>query len=86
MKNIAVEKGLTNIKDYLSQLGYNVSEFDTNHRTDSSYFDQFDCVITAGLDDNMMGIDDTTTKVPMINANGLTEKDVKNLLDQSMKS
>lgn len=83
MKNIGVEKGLGTVKDYLSNNGYKVQEIDTQMKSGSS-LSNFDALVVTGLDDNFMGIDDTSTKVPIFKAEGLSPEDVKKMLDNNI--
>jgi len=39
MKNIAVQKGLTHVINYLKSAGYRVFEFDTSQKNRSDFFD-----------------------------------------------
>lgn len=74
-KIIAIEDGLTNVKQYLQQQGYTVQTIESN-----SDADQFDAVIVTGLNNNFLGLTDTYTKLPVIEASGLTPQEIhKNL-------
>jgi len=75
MTKIGVEESLTDIQQALSEQGYNVSQL--KHTADVANMDYDFCVVT-GLDTNVMGIQDTTTKASIIEANGLTANDIVN--------
>jgi hypothetical protein len=85
MKNIGIQKELSTIRDYLKNCGYNVNEVDTTNLTSSTTLQSFDAVVVSGVGDNLMGIDDTETKMPVINADGLTPADVKDQLDRTLR-
>ena len=81
MKKVAVEKGLGDVEQYLSNQGYSVQEFERNSIENSSFYNRFDAVVVTGESMNVMGFEDTKTKVPQIIADGLTAEEVKNQLD-----
>lgn len=81
MKNIAIQRDLTPIKNYLCDNGYNVQEFDGNAENATKIKD-IDAIVITGLDNNVMGIHDTSTKVPIINADGKTPEDIRKTLDE----
>ena len=81
MKKVAVEKGLGDVEQYLSNQGYSVQEFERNSIENSSFYNGFDAVVVTGESMNVMGFEDTKTKVPQIIADGLTAEEVKNQLD-----
>jgi galactitol-specific phosphotransferase system IIB component len=85
MKNIGIQKELSTVRDYLKNNGYNVYEVDTTNITSDTTLKSFDAVVVSGANDNLMGIDDTSTKMPVINADGLTPTDIKDQLDRALK-
>lgn len=82
MKKIAVEKGLNPLKSYLHQEGYNVREFDSTKKNAATVLNKFDAVIVTGTNSNFMGIQNADCSATVINANGLTPKDVKSQLER----
>ncbi|SHJ52157.1 Uncharacterised protein family (UPF0180) [Geosporobacter subterraneus DSM 17957] len=72
MKRVAVEKSLGNVRNYLKEKGFTVTDLDQA----KNYLDGFDAVVVSGQDDNFMGIHDTSTKAPVINARGMDVEDV----------
>ena len=84
MKKVAVEKGLSDVEQYLSQQGYNVQQFERNSVEKGSFYNKFDAVVVTGESMNVMGYEDTVTKVPQVVADGLTAEEVKNQLDSKM--
>lgn len=72
MKKVAVEKSLGNVRNYLQEKGFTVTDLDTARDS----LNGFDAVVVSGQDDNFMGIHDTSTKAPIINARGMDVEDV----------
>jgi len=72
LKNIAVEQGLENVSEYLSNQGLNVSNLDRNN------LNNYDAIVVSGQDDDFMGIKNAATKAPVINATGQTPVDIYN--------
>lgn len=81
VKKVAVEKGLKDLEQYLSNEGYSVKEFEMNSVENSSFYDQFDAVVITGGSVNVMGYEDTMTKAPQIIADGLTAEEIKSQID-----
>jgi len=81
---IAVEKDLTPVKDYLSHKGYRVDCIDFNQQ-DSAKLKGYDAIVVTGLNSNVLGIEDTSTKSVVINADGLTPEQVASELEQSKR-
>jgi galactitol-specific phosphotransferase system IIB component len=84
VKKVAVEKGLGDVEQYLSNQGYSVKEFEMNSTENTSFYDQFDAVVITGGSVNVMGYQDTMTKVPQIIADGLTAEEIKKEIDNKM--
>lgn len=78
MARIAVEDGLTQVKDELSSQGYQIMNLNENNAADC------DCCVVSGMDDNMMGMAETVTKAPVINADGMTAQQVAEQVNQRM--
>ena len=84
MKKIGVQKGLSTIANYLNAEGFSVEILGEDLQDNPAKCDNFDAIVTAGYNTDMMGISDTTTKVPIIDANGLTQEEVKNMIQQKV--
>ena len=82
MKKIGVERGLSTIADYLSSQGYSVEILGENLQSNVEKCNNLDVIITADYNTDMMGFSDTSTKVPIINASGLTQEEIKNMIEQ----
>lgn len=80
MAKIAVDPSLSNIQQALRDKGYEVVEL--KNETDSQNCDL--CVVT-GLDSNVMGIQDTSTKASFIDANGMTADQVCQEIDHKLQ-
>lgn len=85
MKKIGVEKGLSNVVDYLTGEGYTVEVLSESIDNNISKLGSLDAIVTAGYNTDMLGISDTETKAPVINARGLTPEEVKNMLENQVK-
>lgn len=86
MKHIAVEKGLGNISDYLSDYGYEIYEIDAAQKDNKDFIVGFDAVVLTGLNTNFIGVQDTYGNAPIIEAKGLSPKDVKDAIERSIKA
>ncbi|WP_274362558.1 YkuS family protein [Paenibacillus thermotolerans] len=69
MAKVAVENSLGNIKDALHNSGYEVMDMSGN-------LEACDCCVISGEDKNMMGMTDRATQASVINAQGMTEDEV----------
>ncbi|HOB90697.1 MAG: YkuS family protein [Bacillota bacterium] len=75
MHKIGVDRELLPVRDFLRNAGYEVAELDM---ADSEAIRGFDAVVVSGLRRNMLGIQDTTNQVPIIDAAGMTPREVLN--------
>jgi len=71
MPKIGVEASLSNIKQVLQEKGYEVVEL--KQESDAA---NCDCCVVSGLDSNVMGMHDTVTQAPVIEAKGLSAEEV----------
>jgi hypothetical protein len=71
MARVGVEQSLTDIQQALREKGYDVVEL--KQESDAQ---NCDCCVVTGLDSNVMGMSDTSTKASVIEANGLTADEV----------
>ncbi|MFU0799481.1 MAG: YkuS family protein [Xylanivirga thermophila] len=85
MKNIAVQRGLKPVSEYLSHAGYKVFEFDSRQKDDKDFLDGFDAVVMTGMDDNLLGIQDTINNVPFIEARGMTPEEIKETIEKRIQ-
>lgn len=77
-KKVAIEANLSNIRNYLSQQGYDCVQLNEQ----SASAQGCAAIVISGADKNLMGIQDVTTQCPVINADGLTPQDVAARLQQ----
>lgn len=82
MKKIGVEKGLSNVVDYLTNEGYSVEVLSESIDDNIPKLGRYDAIVTAGYNTDMMGISDTETKAPVIDASGLTPQEVKSAIEE----
>ncbi|MFC4617180.1 YkuS family protein [Camelliibacillus cellulosilyticus] len=71
MPKIAVEESLTDVREALEDMGYDVVPL----RTEADAKDCDCCVVTGG-DMNVMGIQDIVTEGSVIDARGLSADDI----------
>jgi hypothetical protein len=74
MKRVAIESGLTPIREYLSREGFQVE--DLNNSTANQNQGQYSAILISGKDRNMMGMEDIVHNCPVINCDGLTPEQV----------
>ncbi|OPJ59644.1 YkuS family protein [Clostridium oryzae] len=84
MKKIGVEKGLSTIADYLNTQGYSTEILSEDLKSNVGKYQNYDAIVTADYNTDMMGFSDTSSKVPVINASGMTQEEVKNMLQQKI--
>lgn len=82
MKKVAVQKGLSSIKNYLSEEGYTVKEFDNRKKNAGNFLDKYDAVVVTGENQDIMGAADTISSTPIIEANGMTGEEVKDQIEK----
>lgn len=84
MKKIGIEKGLTPVRDFLASKGYSVSEIDLGSKG-ADTLGSFDAIVVTGLNDNVMGIQTTSTKAPIIEAYGMKPEDIQMAIEREIK-
>lgn len=81
MKKIGLEMGLNELGDYLKSEGYSVEVMSESIDRNVSKLNSFDAIVTTDQNTDMLGYSDTETKIPVINASGLTPMEIKSRLD-----
>lgn len=76
MKKIGVEKGLANVASHLIRNGYTVEMLSGSIDDNMEKLSGYDCIVSSGVNTDMLGISDTATKAPVINAKGLSPTEV----------
>lgn len=82
MHKIAVEKGLTPVREYLEDHGYSVETIEFGDQIEAQN-DDYDAIVLTGLNNNSLGINETFTNAPIINATGMTPEEVHEQLQQA---
>jgi Uncharacterised protein family (UPF0180). len=85
VKNIGVERDLTNVSDYLSRQGYNVEEIDPHQKNVKDFIDGFDAVVVTGIDGDIMGIQDTMAKTSIIEAKGMSPQEIQREIERRIQ-
>ncbi len=80
MKRVAVEKSLSNVKDYLKEQGYDVESLENN----KDKINSFDAIVVTGQNSNFLGMHDTSTNGTVVYAKGLTPEDVHKELQRTL--
>lgn len=73
---VAIEKGLSPVKELLEQSGYRVVGLE------DVALQSVDAIVVRGSDDNMTGRQDSKSRAPVIEATGLTPEEVRAELDR----
>lgn len=72
MKTIAVEQGLSPVKQYLCSQGCKVVDV----QNDNSLSQGASVMVVTGSDKNLMGMQSVTQNIPIISADGLSPEEV----------
>jgi hypothetical protein len=83
MKKVAVQNGLNTISDYLCSEGYTVTEFDNRKKNAGNFYNKYDAVVVTGENQNVMGIEDSSSTSTIINATGMTAQEIKARIEES---
>lgn len=76
IKRVAIENNLDNVKEYLEKKGISVEMFDDTQLLNAAGIGRYDAVIISGGNKNFLGIEDITTNIPVIDARGMTPKEI----------
>lgn len=82
MKKIAVQKGLTPVQEYLEDQGYEVETIESDIFTKAQNED-YDAIVLTGMSKDFLGMQDTATKAPVIDATGMTPEEVYEQISQA---
>lgn len=82
---IGIERSLTNVKEYLDQNNLQAIEMDCPKKDTKRALNKYDAIIVSGQDSNFLGIQDTSTNTPVINAGGKTAEEVYQELQSRLK-
>ena len=57
---------------------------DESIESNSSKWQGLDCIVASDINSDMMGYSDTETKIPVVNASGLTAEEIKSMIDRAI--
>jgi DNA-binding response OmpR family regulator len=82
MKKIAVQRDLTPVKEYLEGQGYKVEtvEFDAFTKAQN---EDYDAIVLTGMSNDFLGMQDTATGAPVIDATGMTPEEIFEQINQA---
>ncbi|MFZ5990090.1 MAG: YkuS family protein [Bacillota bacterium] len=83
-RKIGIEDDLEPVKEYLTNKGYEVKNIDFAEDT-SKLTNKFDAFVVTGINSNMMGIHDTSTKAVIIDAAGMSPEQVYHELESRLE-
>lgn len=83
MRCIGVEKNLTNVKSFLCDRGYSVKQFEENEINSKAFLSSVDFIVTTGETKNFLGFNNSSSKIPIISAEGLSPEDVERQIIKS---
>jgi galactitol-specific phosphotransferase system IIB component len=73
---IGIEKSLNNVKEYLEQNNLQAVVMNDSKKDSKRAIKRYDAIVASGLDSNFLGMQDTMSKTPVINADGKTAEEV----------
>ncbi|WP_280769150.1 YkuS family protein [Salipaludibacillus daqingensis] len=79
MAKVGVESTLTDVEQALLAHGHEVIQLENEEDASGC-----DCCVVSGQQENVMGIEDTTTNAAVVSAQGLTAEEVCQRVDQSV--
>lgn len=82
MQKIAVQKGLTPFHEYLEDQGYEVESVDFDAFSQAQKED-YDAIVLSGMNNDFLGMTDTATSAPVIDATGMTPEEVCEQIEQA---
>lgn len=77
MKNIAIERTMSFVKNDLKREGYQIDIIDSNEKNNPNYLNNFDALVVSGIKSNFIGIETSRSKIPVIRATGKSIEDIK---------
>lgn len=80
---VAVESELSHVSDYLESEGYKVIEFQHNDELQEELED-VDAIVTTGMDEDFLGMHDIQTDAIVIEASGLSARDIAIILEKRL--
>lgn len=83
-RTIAVEHSLTPVMDLLSEKGYKVEDIDISSEYRKN-INRYDAVVITGINRDFLGVEDIVSKIPVIDADGLTAEQICHQVINSLK-
>lgn len=82
MQKIAVQRGLTPVQEYLEDQGYEVEavDFDAFSKAQN---ENYDAIVLTGMSNDFLGMQDTATSAPVIDATGMTPEEICEQIEQA---
>lgn len=84
-KRIAMESTLGNLRDYLTEKGYEIVQLDPHTQTGIE-LKNCDAIVVSGQDENMTGMTTVKTEAPVIDTRGMTPEQVLNRIEQTFRN
>lgn len=81
-KKVAVEQNLANVAQYFEKNGYQVDTISDSEIDTIGGISNYDAIIVSGGNIDFMGIEETNTRTPMIDATGLTASEIFNRVNR----
>lgn len=85
MKNIAIEKGLSSVKNYLQSQGYSVREFDLSKGNTTKVLNSVDAVVVTGDVTDFTALNSVASNAPIIEAAGLSPEQVREEIEERVR-
>ncbi|TDT45659.1 YkuS family protein [Fonticella tunisiensis] len=84
-KKVAIEKNLVNVQQYFKGHGYQVDMFDDTQLHRIEKVGDYDAIIVSGGNIDFLGIQDTSTEVPVVSAEGLSAEQIYSTVQNRRK-
>ncbi len=82
MKKIAVQEGLKPVQEYLKDQGYEVETVSFDAFTKAQN-ENYDAIVLTGMSKDFLGMQDTATSAPVIDATGMTPEEIFEQINQA---
>lgn len=82
---IGIERSLNNVKEHLEQNNLQTVVMNDSKKDSKRALKKYDAIVVSGQDTNFLGMQDTMTKTPVINAEGKTVEEVYNEINSRLE-
>lgn len=79
MARIGVEQSLTQVKEALMEMGHEIIDLRTEEDAR-----QCDCCVVSGMDNNVIGMQDTVSEGQVINAQGYSAEEITQMVNERL--